>query len=788
MKAYDQKLCGLDDIADGLIGANRKHSFHFPMLSQFTPRRPNKNVRAFLKKHKPVAKLLDSIRERILEVELHRGEKPTPASALAGAVGSFWGTDNLMRLLIGLGKERLGNGNGYASGTKAQTLSVIIGKTFPTETDTAADFSKKIKKLIKDGTITQDRVLELAFHAPQWASFIEQHLKWNGMLEALYWFFAHMNYAWGAADKLVAGTDFDEDYEENWKRNRVSNWERLILERTALTAGERSEGCVDVQWFHRIYSDVGAKRFDKLATAARFASTGAQAKRARYIGEVLTGKADRDELIKKIEERHLKENVRLLGLLPLAKGRKRDADVKYRYEILQQYRKYAKGLSSLSKPDAMRASEIGLENMARTAGFRDPMRMQWALEAESTKDLKKGFLEAKKDDVVLRMDVNEKGMPIQTISRGDKILKSLPSKYKKVEQFVAIRARAKELKTQSGRIRTSLEQAMINQDQIDAKELKGLAGHAVLWPMLSRLVLIGDGIAGYPDKGGKALRDYRGKLEPIKAKEKLVIAHPSQLLKSKKWSAWQKECIASERMQPFKQLFRELYVVTAQEKKNKHTSNRYAGQQIQPRQAAALWSARGWNTQQEVWKSFPEVGISVDVGFEYGWGSPLDVEGLTVKGISFRKRDQYKPVELKKVPPILFSEVMRDRDLVVSVAHRGGVDPEASASTVEMRETLVLETCRLLGLKNVSIKKTHVMIKGHHSDYAIHLGSGQVHVTPGGHICVVAVGAQHRGRIFLPFADDDPKTAEVLSKVLLFADDAAIKDPTILQQISMVAR
>ena len=164
------------------------------------------------------------------------------------------------------------------------------------------------------------------------------------------------------------------------------------------------------------------------------------------------------------------------------------------------------------------------------------------------------------------------------------------------------------------------------------------------------------------------------------------------------------------------------------------------------------------------------------------------MEGLTVKGISFRKRDQYKPVELKKVPPILFSEVMRDMDLVVSVAHRGGVDPEASASTVEMRETLVLETCRLLGLKNVSIKKTHVMIKGHHSDYAIHLGSGQVHVTPGGHICVVAVGAQHRGRIFLPFADDDPKTAEVLSKVLLFADDEAIKDPTILQQISMVAR
>jgi len=300
--------------------------------------------------------------------------------------------------------------------------------------------------------------------------------------------------------------------------------------------------------------------------------------------------------------------------------------------------------------------------------------MQWALEAESTKDLKKGFLEAKKDDVVLRMDVNEKGMPIQTITRGEKLLKSLPSKYRKENQFVEIRARAKQLKTQSARIRTSLEQAMINQDQIDAKELKGLADHAVLWPMLSRLVLIGDGIYGYPDKGGKALRDYRNKLEPIKAKEKLVIAHPSQLLKAKKWSAWQKECINSERMQPFKQLFRELYVVTAQEKKDKHTSKRYTGQQIQPRQAKALWAARGWNSSEEVWKSFPDLGLNVDVGFEYGWGSPLEVEGLTLEGITFRKRGDYKPVELKKVPAILFSEVMRDMDLVVSVAHRGGVE------------------------------------------------------------------------------------------------------------------
>ncbi len=35
----------------------------------------------------------------------------------------------------------------------------------------------------------------------------------------------------------------------------------------------------------------------------------------------------------------------------------------------------------------------------------------------------------------------------------------------------------------------------------------------------------------------------------------------------------------------------------------------------------------------------------------------------------------------------------------------------------------------------------------------------------------------------LPFADDDPKTDEILSKAFLLAEDHKIKDPMILEQI-----
>lgn len=48
---------------------------------------------------------------------------------------------------------------------------------------------------------------------------------------------------------------------------------------------------------------------------------------------------------------------------------------------------------------------------------------------------------------------------------------------------------------------------------------------------------------------------------------------------------------------------------------------------------------------------------------------------------------------------------------------------------------------------------------------------------------LVPVHSQHSGRMFRPFANDDPKTTEVLSKVLLLSRDKEIKDPIILEQI-----
>jgi hypothetical protein len=111
------------------------------------------------------------------------------------------------------------------------------------------------------------------------------------------------------------------------------------------------------------------------------------------------------------------------------------------------------------------------------------------------------------------------------------------------------------------------------------------------------------------------------------------------------------------------------------------------------------------------------------------------------------------------------------------------VDPEASASSIEAREALIRETCNLLSLQNVRVKDRHAIVEGKLGNYTIHLGSAVVHKQPGGSLCIIPVHSQHRGRLFLPFVDSDPKSAEIISKVISLAKDSEIKDPTILEQI-----
>ena len=340
------------------------------------------------------------------------------------------------------------------------------------------------------------------------------------------------------------------------------------------------------------------------------------------------------------------------------------------------------------------------------------------------------------------------------------------------------------------RARAALEAAMVAQDAFTLADLAGLRRHPVVAPMLATLVWVTeDGVtrllgnafgAVHLTTGPGAAGSRRAPAGPLR------IAHPVHFVADGTWVAWQERLFKSAKRQPFKQVFRELYVPTEEELMGGPVSRRYDGHQIQPRQALALFTSRGWAAARDAGdaaRAFHSYGLVARVKTDPGLLTVAEADLPAIDGVSFTRRGDYLAQPLDAVPPVAFSEAMRDVDLVVSVAHAGGVDPEATASTTEMRAALVRETARLLKLGNIGFAGQHAVVTGRLGEYSVHLGSGTVHRRPGGAVRIIPVGSQHRGRLFVPFADDDPKTAEIIAKVLLLARDHEIKDPTILERL-----
>jgi Family of unknown function (DUF5724)/Domain of unknown function (DUF4132) len=706
--------------------------------------------------------LAERCRQRILSVEFQRGDFPTAASHAARALRSITGIPIVLQLIQSLGQEKLVRSYSYSSISKAAVFSHLMRVSFPAPEDTPAEFSQRVTS----AQISTEKLIQFAFYAPQWVNYIEHTLGWDGVADAVWWIHAHTkDTSWSV----------DQDVRETW--------EAQISERTPLSTKSLMDGAVDVGWFLRVYQRLKQERWLQLYETAQYASSGIGHQRAKLFADAMLGRSDGKVLRDRITEKRHQDSVRALGLLPLPKGKKRDSEILSRYQFLQKFLRTSKKFGSQRQASEKLCVEIGLENLARTAGFVDPQRLQWAMEAAAIADLSGKAQVITVDEVSVSLSINALGEPEIAITKQGKPLKAVPAKLKKNPEIQAITARKQDITRQASRMRISLEQAMCRGDRFTAEELIQLTNHAVLSPMLNQLILMGEQEMGYLVEQGTALQHHDSSIQPIQSKE-LRIAHPSDLLLTKGWHLWQQDCFVQSRAQPFKQIFRELYVLTAVEQSEK-ISHRYEGHQVNPRQALALFGTRGWITAPDegVRRTFHQEGLIAEVEFLNGFYTPLEVEGLTISGVRFYRRDEWESLLLTEIPPALFSEVMRDLDLVVSVAHQGGVDPEATTSTVEMRASLVRETCRLLKLVNVQIQGAHVLIEGHLGSYSIHLGSAMVHRQPGGALCIIPVPSQHRGRIFLPFVDNDPKAAEVVSKVLLLAKDKDIKDPTILEQI-----
>ena len=250
------------------------------------------------------------------------------------------------------------------------------------------------------------------------------------------------------------------------------------------------------------------------------------------------------------------------------------------------------------------------------------------------------------------------------------------------------------------------------------------------------------------------------------------------------WRSYQKQVFDSGLIQPFKQVFRELYLKLPDELDLPET-RRYSGYQIQTKKAAAALKSRKWNVSYEngLERVYYKDNLVVNLYAQADWFSPGDIEAPAIEYVAFYSRKDGSQVLIRDIDPVTFSETMRDVDMAVSTAYVGGVDPVTSFSTMELRRTIAEYTSSLMKLPNVTVKEHFADIEGGLNHYSVHLGSGVVHQSGGGTIHIVPVHSGKRGKVYLPFLDEDPKTAEILSKIVMLAEDGKIKDPEILRQI-----
>jgi hypothetical protein len=733
-------------------GILSQHDFFYHLLLPdtrlnyyFEEKKPNRDDSFFKispEKLAPLTETYAQLKETFLEIELLRGDIETEVSPYVRDFSKIEGIEYFQRLLQLIGKAKL----------NTHIFSSMLKKTEAKKEESYEMFEASVKGL----KLTKKRWLEIAMYVPQWSAWIGKLIKLEHLKDAIWWFQAH------ASDSYYFS---DED------KSMVGRYTNISIE-------DFGRGALDLEWFNRIYPEIGKANWSTLTEFAKYTQGGHRL--VKLYSSIILKEVKIREINQKIKTKRDKDYLRGLGLVPLSKTNPQK-DLLTRYNLMQTFFKESKRFGSQRQESEKNAVQIAMDNLSRTAGYSDSIRLSLAMEAKATQAIMQEAL-LTFDETTIELKIDDFGKADIFVTKEGKNQKSIPAKYKKEKAVKSLQENKKYLKAQYSRIVKFLEEAMLTQEAFTQEEVEMLMQHPLVKPLLSKLVLHSEGKSGFFREGG--LFDSEENTIELNENATLSIAHAVHLYHEKSWANYQRYAFEQQLVQPFKQIFRELYLPTADEKEQATYSKRYAGHQVQTQKTVALLKTRGWKVDYDegLHKRFHKQGFTAYIYAMADWFSPADVESPTLEEVRFDSIKDYKAMKLTEVDEVIFSEVMRDVDLVVSVAHVGGVDPEASHSTLEMRAVLAKESARLFKLENVEVKERHIIIKGKLATYSVHLGSGVVS-KEGLSLSIIPVHSQHRGRLFLPFIDDDPKSAEIIAKMKHLAEDDKIQDPTILEQI-----
>lgn len=266
-------------------------------------------------------------------------------------------------------------------------------------------------------------------------------------------------------------------------------------------------------------------------------------------------------------------------------------------------------------------------------------------------------------------------------------------------------------------------------------------------------------------------------------------------------------------VQPFKQAFREVYILTDAELKTDLYSNRFAAHILRQHIFLALCKQRGWKyTIMGQWDSantpmleIPHYGIIAEYYVDAINDGANDMgifNHIGTDQVRFSKGSE--ALHLYDVPALVFSEVMRDVDLFVGVTSIGA-DPmwadngnqfqnrywqeysfsDLSESAVIRSQVIQSVIPQMKIASQCSFDKRFLIVKGKLRTYKIHMGSGNILMEPNDqYLCIVPASNNiaKSDKVFLPF-EGDKLLSIILSKAILLAADDKIMDGTIVSQI-----
>lgn len=485
--------------------------------------------------------------------------------------------------------------------------------------------------------------------------------------------------------------------------------------------------------------------------------------------------------------------IRAFGAFPLAEGE----TVADRYRQLQWSAKQASKFGTERRANHLICVRAAMEHLAQVGGYPDAVRMEFALDSD---------LAAQAADTAAGRQVGEYRLSLAVegseaaivVERGGKRLKAVPKAVRSDPAYGEAREMQERLRGQARRLRSGLLEPLVAEGTpIAVADLAALlrlpAGREMIPALLWRTADGGvTGLLHTGADGGEgdeeaplSLRGLDGVATPVTGD--LCAVHPWDLFSAGTLGAWQQAVFARRIVQPVRQVFRELYVLTPAEEEAGTHSARFAGHRVDGARTSRLLATRSWRLEPGDFDGVAtrrfgdlEARLAFDeMGHFLGEGDAVTGE------FRFRGGGGSETVPLAQVPPIVLSEAMRDVDLVVSVAAVGSADRPYSTATVASRRELLAALAADLGLESIAVDGTFARVRGKLAQYRVHLGSGSIHIEPGGYLCVVPdyAAAGSSKQLFLPFADEDVMTSVILSKVLLLVADDRITDPVIREQI-----